>query len=133
MTATNGGNGYVTKSLQIPGDGLLNTKNFENVTPEPTQPTQEQIMAYMKFMRARHNAQCRKKGFKDHIHQPAGHKLERKLIRQGSLYGRLSLIAEMFKDIRERKFKEVKENLELIVTQTSTIPGTIKDTLNATI
>lgn len=87
-----------------------NVISAEAATPVNRQPTQDEIMAFMRHMQARHNAKCRKKGFKDHIHQPAGNKLSRKLARAGTLYGRLSLVGEMMKDIQARKFKEAKEH-----------------------
>lgn len=103
----------------IPADGLLKTTPFE-AAPQPAQLTAEQIDAYIKYLRAKHNSQCRKKGFKNHIHRPAGNKLKRKLERQGSLYWRLSLIGELFKDMREQKFKNAKENLTNQIHATNT-------------
>lgn len=88
-------------------EGIVKSGPTETIV----QPSQEQIMAYMQHLRKMHNAKCRKKGFKDHIHQPAGHKLQRKLARQGSLYGRLSLVGEMMKDIQLRKFKEARDEM----------------------
>lgn len=90
---------------------LLNLKGTRDnaQSDQAQQPTTEQLIAYMQHMRKLHNAKCRKKGFKDHIHQRAGHKLERKLERQGSLYGRVSLVSQMYNDIQVRKFKEAKE------------------------
>ena len=71
-----------------------------------------QIQQYLQMLRKIHGAKCRTKGFTKHVHQPAGNKLARKLERHGSLYGRLSLVGEMFKDIQARKFKEAKELAE---------------------
>lgn len=53
-------------------------------------------------------ASKRKKGCQTHKVNPAGSKLARKLERQGSLYGRQSLVAEVMSEIQVRKFKEAR-------------------------
>lgn len=106
---------------------MLNIKGTEAIAENQTQPSREQIMAYMQHMRSLHNRQCRKKGFKDHIHQPVGHKLERKLERQGSLYGRVSLVSQMYNDIQERKFKDAMETSLSKSMGTTTYPFTGED------
>lgn len=73
-----------------------------------TQVTPEQIQRYLKMLRKEHNTHCRKKGFKGHIHQAAGHKLVRKLDRQGSLYARPSTVGQTFLDMQASAFKIAK-------------------------
>lgn len=68
---------------------------------------------YIRELIRAHGAKCRKKGFKDHIHRPAGSKLERKLRRQGSLYRKVSVVYETFLDIQSHKFKEKQAMLKL--------------------
>ncbi len=95
---------------------LLNTKGTTATEAEtPVQPTTEQLIAYMQHMRRVHNAKCRKKGFKGHIHQASGHKLQRKLERQGSVYGHVSLVSQMYNDIQARKYKDAQANAASVV------------------
>lgn len=65
--------------------------------------SREQIAAYLEMMQKKHNSQCRKKGFKDHFHQPSGTSLGRHLAKRGSVYGRLSTVDQAFREIRLQK------------------------------
>ena len=83
-----------------------------NVNPEIKKRQAE----YDRLMREQgHGAKCRKIGFKGHRHQQPGTKLGRNLERQGSVYGRVSLVQEMFNDMNAAKFAQRKEIAKSIV------------------
>jgi hypothetical protein len=90
----------------------VTTADHSTVTTGSSQVTPEQIQQYLRMLanqeKAKHNAQCRKKGFTGHIHQAAGNKLIRKLNRQGSLYARPSTVGQTFLDMQTAKFKASK-------------------------
>jgi len=83
--------------------------DVEVIDPAPRlQLSQAQIMNYMRWMERQQGALCRKKGYTKHAANPAGSKLQRKLARCGTLYGRLSQIAETFNDMAIQKFKDAR-------------------------
>lgn len=92
-------------------EGQENDVDTTLTTSQP-QLTPEQIhnmQVWMRAAREAYGARCRKKG---HVHltrNPAGAKMARKLARQGSLYGRVTIVTEAFNNIQKRKFLENKE------------------------
>lgn len=81
----------------------------------------QSIHAYMREIRRQHNAKCRKRGFRGHAHQSAGHKMIRALERNGSLYGAVSIIQQTFNAIQKQKFKNAKENTNISATNNAVV------------
>ncbi len=88
-------------------DAEIVSESSADVNAQP-QITEEQFAAYMEAYSKQHGMKCRKKGFTGHFHQPAGSKLSRKLLNQGSLYGRVSLISQTFNEMRAQAWKDSK-------------------------
>ena len=90
--------GIVSDGQLVPLDTVTSEVTGET---KPTL-TREQIAAYLELMQKKHNSQCRKPGFKDHFHQPAGSKIERALAKNGSVYGPRSIVTQAFDNIRKQ-------------------------------
>lgn len=93
-------------------NGITDVEATFDTTPTLTQRqmTQGEVLDMVRATQLNHNAKCRKKGFVGHASNPAGSKLERKIERQGSLYGRVSTVGQLMLEMQTRKFKEAKEN-----------------------
>ena len=90
---------------EIDGDTVVSQADqSQQMTPAQM----HDMVVWMKAARDAKGKQCRKKGHKGHVVNPAGNKLERKLERQGGLYGRNSLVYQTFLDMRAQAFKAFK-------------------------
>jgi len=85
---------------------VVDTEVIERTEPVAAEwrPSREHIAAFLEYTQRKHNSQCRKPGFKDHFHQPAGSSLGRRLAKDGSIYGPRSIVQQSFDNIQKQKW-----------------------------